>query len=150
MRRVLFIATVLALCCVAGASPTVRNIRRSTAALSDKQVAASRGPTVDMAAQASTATYYSVCLSDSAPSPTVSPLPSPLPQPVLDKDTNSQFLRVVKGRNTQCVAWGFHNDDIETIGWSTQHTQLNCPHRVCFSDSLRIADLCDFFVLSFV
>ena len=123
MLAVVAVAALLLLALSADASvaPAVRHARRGAA--SSSPLSRARGPAVDMRAQGVNATWFSVCVSSSPSAPVVPPLPSPIAEPIIDAKVAATPLAIKNGKDDGCVAWGFHNDDIETLGWSVQLLQ---------------------------
>jgi len=103
---------------------TSRHARRSSIPVSS--FPRSRGPPVSMEDASLRAAWSSVCVSSGpARRPAVSPLPSPLVPPPLDEATSQVVLEVKAGLHKECVAWGYHNDDIEAVGWSYLYVESN-------------------------
>jgi hypothetical protein len=127
---------LLALAADASVAPAVRHARRGAA--SSSPLSRARGPAVDMRAQGVNATWFSVCVSSSPSAPVVPPLPSPLAEPVIDAKVAATPLALKKGLDKGCVAWGFHNDDIETLGWSERASDAMPTLVMCGETQLLI------------
>jgi len=123
----LSVISVLVLVAVSGSLNVAAASAHSSHHATHRSPSLPPGLSVDgLALMSGKATYYSACLASSPlPDPIVPPKPSPIPIPNMAPDVEKIQFEIRQGKDTSCVAWGYHQDEIENIGWSYLSIETN-------------------------